>query len=314
VREPVDLSILIVSYNTRDLTIQSLRTLIEHSSDVRCETIVIDNASSDGSAAAIEATFPSVRLIRLEENVGFAAANNIAAKHACGEKLLLLNPDTITLNGAVRSLLEFSERRPEAGIWGGRTYLDERLEALNPGSCWGLPTLWSLFCETLGLNAIFSDSLLFNSEHYGSWLRDEEREVGMVSGCFLLISRPLWNRLGGFDTRFFMYFEDTDLNIRARQLGYRPAITPEATIIHFGGASEPDQAEKLERFFQSKARLIRCHWSRGSARIGMALLMLRPLVRSIAYQLAGWSNPTRFGGQARTWRTVWRRRQTWMNV
>ncbi len=309
--DSIDLSILMVSYNTSELTVESLLSVVDQTTDVSYEIIVVDNASEDDSVAAIEAECPSVKLIRLAENVGFAAANNLAAKQARGQKLLLLNPDTVILEGAIQKLVRFSERRPEAGIWGGRTYLDSHLDLVNLGSCWGLPTPWSLLCEALGLNALFSGSVLFNSEHYGHWPRDSEREVGMVAGCFLLITLELWNQLGGLDSDFFMYFEDTDLNIRARKLGHCPAITPDATIIHLGGASEPDQGEKLERFHKSKVRLLRIHWSPVMMRVGMVLLVLRPLVRCLAYGFASLIRPDAFAPRARTWRHVWRSRTRW---
>ena len=312
VADSVDLSILMVSYNTSKLTVASLRSVIEQTADISYEIIVVDNASEDDSVAAIESKYPGVKLIRLSDNVGFATANNLAAAEARGKQILLLNPDTLILDGAIQKLVRFSERRPEAGIWGGRTYLDAGLDTLNLGSCWALPSPWSLLCEAIGFNALFSGSALFNSEHYGLWKRDTEREVGMVAGCFLLINRELWNQLGGFDPRFFMYFEDTDLNIRARKLGHRPAITPEATIVHLGGASEPQQGTKLERLYASKARLLQIHWSPVARRFGMALLVLRPLVRCLVYSAASWVWPTAFNGRAQAWQYVWQRRSKWM--
>jgi len=307
----VDLSILVVSYNTADLTVACLRSVIEQTHDLSYEIVVVDNASHDDSVAAIRAQFPDVRLIALDQNLGFAGANNLASEHATGDKLLLLNPDTLVLDGAIQRLVHFSGREPDAGIWGGRTYFDPERTTLNPGSCWGLPTLWSLFCEAVGLNVLFSDSELFNSEHYGHWQRDSEREVGMISGCFLLIERALWQQLGGFDSRFFMYFEDTDLNIRARELGHSPAITPDAVIVHYGGASEPDQGDKLCSLYRSKAQLLRIHWSPLPRRLGMVLLLLRPLVRWLGYCVASWLKPS-FGTRAAAWRSVWQQRSDWI--
>jgi hypothetical protein len=140
-------SVLVVSYNTRAMTLDCLRSLAAETR-VPHEVIVVDNASTDGSAGAIAAEFPGVRLMAETVNHGFAGANNLAAARARGDYLLLLNPDTVVLDGAVDRLLAFARRRPEAGIWGGRTlYGDGRL---NPASCWRRMTPWNLFCRASG--------------------------------------------------------------------------------------------------------------------------------------------------------------------
>ena len=112
------------------------------------EVIVLDNNSPDGSAAAIAEAFPHIRLIASPENHGFAKGNNIAAGYARGDYILLLNPDTVVLDGAIDKLVAFADRTPAAGVWGGRTlYADG---SLNAGSCNSLQTLWSIFCRTIG--------------------------------------------------------------------------------------------------------------------------------------------------------------------
>jgi GT2 family glycosyltransferase len=308
--------ILIVSYNTSDLTSACLLSVGSR------PVIVVDNASTDGSADAVAAEFPGVRLIRSERNLGFAAANNLAARHATGEYLLLLNPDTVVLEGAIDRLLEFAAAHPGAGIWGGRTLFHEsqagaaRGGRLNPASCWGRPTLWSLICTATGLSSLFRGSALFNPESYGGWERDSIREVDIVSGCFLLIRRELWDRLGGFDPEFFMYGEDADLCLRARKLGARPMITPEATIIHYGGASERVRADKMVRLLDAKVRLIRRHWLPALVPLGVALLKAWPLTRAMAW---GVISVVRGGGErgdraresAACWLSVWARRSRW---
>ena len=212
-------SILVISYNTKAMTLDCLRSIAAETS-VPHEVIVLDNASPDGSAAAIAAALPSTRLIASPENHGFAKGNNIAAGHARGEYLLLLNPDTLVLDGAIDKLVAFARRTPAAGIWGGRT-LNADL-SLNPMSVFGDQTLWSLFCRATGLTVAFRNSPLFNSEHYGGWARDSERAVQVVQGSFLLIPRRLWDELGGFDLSFVMYGEEADLCRRARARGASP--------------------------------------------------------------------------------------------
>ena len=146
---------LVVSYNTREMTLACLRSLAAETR-VPHEVIVLDNASRDGSAAAIAEAFPGLRLIASAENHGFALGNNLAAREARGRYLLLLNPDTLVLDGAVDRLVAFAGRTPEAGIWGGRTLFADG--SLNPMSVFGDQTLWSLFCRASGLALAFRGS------------------------------------------------------------------------------------------------------------------------------------------------------------
>jgi GT2 family glycosyltransferase len=308
---PDAVSVIVVSYNTREMTLDCLRSLAAETRAPH-ETIVVDNASTDGSPEAIAAAFPEVRLLAETANHGFAAANNLAATRARGDYLLLLNPDTLVLDGAVDRLLAFARIRPEAGIWGGRTlYGDGRL---NPASCWRRMTPWNLFCRASGLTGLFPGSGLFNAEAYGGWPRDTERAVDIVTGCFLLIRRDLWQRLGGFDPAFFMYGEEADLCLRAHALGAAPRVTPEAVIVHHGGASERVRADKMVRLLSAKAELIERHvpaWQRPLAR---PLLRLWPLSRRIATgALAATTGRTSFRESSANWAEIWRRRAEWQD-
>lgn len=303
------LSIIVVSYNTREMTLDCLRS-VHAETRTPFELIVVDNASGDGSAEAIAAEFPGLRLMAEEVNHGFAAANNLAAKEARGEYLLLLNPDTVVLDGALDKLLEFAKQRPEARIWGGRTLYGDR--SLNPSSCWRRMDLWSLFCRATGLATAFPNNPVLNSEGYGGWDRTTEREVDIVTGCLFLISRADWDALGGFDPAFFMYAEEADLCLRARKLiGARPRVTPDAVIVHYTGASQTARADKLVRVLKAKGDLIDRHfpgWQRGLARF---LLRAYPASRQFGASLL-----RRHGDAARKrfdlWSEVNRRRAEWV--
>jgi N-acetylglucosaminyl-diphospho-decaprenol L-rhamnosyltransferase len=303
----VDLSILIVSYNTRQVTLDCLASLYAHPPMVSFEVILLDNASPDGSAEAIGAAFPQVNLVASAENTGFAGGNNIAAEQASGRRLLLLNPDTIVLPGSLQALWDFAERHPARGIWGGRTLFEDG--SLNPTSCWGRITPWSLFCSASGLTYVFPRSPLFNPEGYGAWARDSEREVDIVTGCFLLIDRALWQRLGGFDRTFFMYAEEADLCLRAAKLGHRPAITPDAEIIHLGGRSEASPVEKVIKTTRGRVTLIRKHWPAWQRAVGLTLFRAWAFSRALGSRVAR----DRRGGGADKWRTIWRRRAEWLS-
>ncbi len=302
------LSILVVSYGTRDLTLECLSSVYRETGAVPFEILVVDNGSPDGSAAAIAASFPQVRLFALRENLGFGAANNLAARQATGKYLLLLNPDTVVLERAIQKLYDFAERHPEAGIIGGRTYSGAGV--LDPTSCWGQPTPWSVFCRTMGLSALFKGHRWFDPEVLGDWDRDTVREVDIVTGCLLLIRKELWDRLQGFDPSFFMYGEEFDLCLRARKLGIRCLFCPDAEIIHYGGASATVQTDKLVRLFQTKRILYQQHWSPGAARFGEGMLRLWALSRMAAFMLLRLIRPV-YVERYRTWRAVWRRRGEW---
>ncbi|MEI4233976.1 glycosyltransferase family 2 protein [Roseovarius sp. D22-M7] len=304
-----EFSVIVVSYNTRDMTLACLASVYAQTTGA-FEVVVVDNASIDGSAEAIAAQFPQARLIAESVNHGFAAAHHVAVPQCRAPWLVLLNPDTEVLDGALDKLMAFRRRRPEAGIWGGRTvFADGRL---NPASCWRRQTPWSLFCRAAGLAVIFPRSEFFNSETYGGWPRDSVREVDIVTGCLFLISRESWDRLGGFDPVFVMYGEEADLCLRARRIGLRPAITPEATIVHHGGASETVRADKLVRLLRAKAELVKRHFAPGTRALGLMLLAAWPASRLLALSvLARVPGTARFRDAAAPWRTVWRRRGEW---
>ena len=304
-----DLSIIIVSYNTRELTLACLHSVYEQTKDITFEVIVVDNASADGSAEAIEAYFPKVSLIKSEINLGFAKANNIAARKAIGKYLLLLNPDTVILNGAIQKLFSFAESNPENGIYGGRTLFADG--SLNHASCWKKPTLWSLFCYGVGLTSMFRRSNLFDHEAYGSWPRDSVREVDIVSGCFFLIERALWEKLYGFDPAFFMYAEEADLCLRAIKVGAKPVVTPASTIIHYGGVSEKIKADKAVRLFKAKSMLIKRHWQPMLAIYGITMYKLAVFLRSAICSVLYSLGIEKFKERSNTWREVWFRRLEW---
>jgi GT2 family glycosyltransferase len=306
----IDVSILIVSFNTREMTLEAISSAVRETRDVRVEIIVVDNASTDGSAEAIAAHPAAPTLIRLQDNIGFGRGNNLAAEHARGDYLLLLNPDTVVTDRAIDRLVDFAQTNPRALIWGGRTVFGDG--RLNPSSCWREITLWNLVTRATGLAGIFPHSGIFNGEAYGGWARDSERQVDIVSGCFLLIPRPIWLALGGFDPVFFMYGEEADLCLRARRIGAKPMITPSATIVHFGGASEATRVGKMIKLLAAKATLIDRHWPRGTVAIGQFLLALWPLSRWLALEtMAAFKGCGEMREAARTWRSIWQARSQW---
>jgi GT2 family glycosyltransferase len=301
-------SVIVVNWNTRTMTLECLRSLYAETSALAFETIVVDNGSSDGSAAAIAAGFPQAALLAQPVNLGFAAANNSAAERAQGRYLLLLNSDTVVLDRAVERLVAFAQARPRARIWGGRTvFADGRL---NIGSAWGRFGLWAAVCFALSLRTVFPRLNLFDPEALSGWRRDTERQVDIVSGCFFLIERSLWDELGGFDPAFFMYGEEADLCDRARRRGARPRVTPDATIVHHGGASAATQYDANMSMLKAKVMLARRTMRPSRAWLARHLMVLGVGQRSLVYSVVARFVP-RAGAHARRWREIWHRRASW---
>jgi N-acetylglucosaminyl-diphospho-decaprenol L-rhamnosyltransferase len=307
----VTLSILIISYNTRQLTLDCLASVFNQAQNPDFEVLVVDNASTDGSAAAIAEAFPAVRLWARDDNLGFAGANNFAAQHAQGDWLLLLNPDTVIRGHAIDQLVTFAKtqeaRDPQAGIFGGRTIFADQTP--NTTSCWHRPTPWGMFCTAAGLTSLARGTAVFDPE-FVRLQREGPQRVAIVTGCFFLLRRRVWEQLGGFDPAFFMYGEEADLCLRAQQQGFTCLVDPQATIIHHGGASEKVRADKLVRLFKAKAQLFVRHWSPAAARFGIRMLDLWAFSRMAAFAAAGLLRPNA-RATYRSWKSVWQRRAQW---
>ena len=304
---PAELTVVVVTWNTRELTIRCLETLFDNTPNLRMRVIVADNGSEDGSADAIAQRFPQIDLIRNEGDFGFARANNEAIKLVNSEWVLLLNPDTEVHPNAINNLLAFSKQHPEAGVTGGRTVFPDG--SLNPASAWNKMTPWSLFCFLTGLNRIFKRSAFFNPEAIGGWKRDTVRRVDIVQGSFFMIPTALWRKLGGFDSRYFMYGEEADLCLRAAAMGYLPMITPDAQIMHLGGASAPKGVRMLQNW-TAKATLVRGHWPRLLAPVGLSELWLSCATRALAAAMLG-----KLSGRSNAnndWRMMWEKRHDWL--
>jgi len=306
-----ELTVIVVSYNTKELTLKALETLYSTTIQTRIHVIVLDNCSSDGSGDAIEKGYSSVELIKSRENLGFAGGNNVAAERAQTDWILLLNPDTECHIGAIDNLLAFAKAHPQAQIFGGRTVFPDG--SLNIASCWRKSSMWSLFCSAFGLTLMFKSSDFFNAEAMGAWQRNSVREVDIVSGCFFLTTKKLWDQLKGFDPTFYMYGEETDFCLRAKKLGHKLMITPDAEIMHLVGASTGGKvnAAKTKMVYGAKVTLIRKHWPKATQPLGRFLLKTAVFNRALAYKAARFLDEERFAKQAENWGRVWSERKDW---
>jgi N-acetylglucosaminyl-diphospho-decaprenol L-rhamnosyltransferase len=303
---PADVAVLIVSYNTEHLLGECLQTLYEQRGSLKQQVIVVDNGSIDGSVDMIRSRFADVELIDAAENLGFARGVNLAATRANAEFLLLLNPDTVVLDHAIERLVKFARLHSGHGLYGGRTV--KRDGTLELSSCWALPTVWSMTCFALGLTTLFRNSPWFDPESMADWHRNTIREVGIVTGCLLLVPRDVWLELHGFDERYFMYGEDADLAFRARRIGFRPIICPEACIVHDVGKASATRADKLLLLFRGKATLVRDHFSGWRKRLVLLELLAGVGLRTLLAQVGLRSNRP----EADVWARLWSERRDWI--
>jgi len=298
-----DLSVIIVNYNTREATSACLGSVLGASGSVDLDVVVVDNGSSDGSAAAFGDRFPETTVIEAGENLGFARGVNLGARSASGTWLLLLNPDTIVLPGSLPALLDFAERHPEYGVFGGRTLRPDG--TVDPSSCWGAPSLWSLTMFATMLSTAFKRSPVFDPESLGRWQRDSVREVPIITGCLLLLRRADYERLGGMDEDYFLYGEDAEFSMRAGRAGLRRVVVPEAVIVHEVGGSSDAGGAKGCMVMAGKVTHLRKTWSPLRAAVGARLLLAGVAVRAALETVTRRSRSP--------WSTVWRRRSDWFD-
>jgi GT2 family glycosyltransferase len=230
----MDLSILIVTYNSQALVGPLMAHLRDELNDLDAEVLVVDNASRDGTLAALRRDHPWVHVIESRRNLGFAAGNNLAARHARGRYLLLLNPDALPATGALRQALNLLEAHPEVGLAGGQLRAPD---GSRQPSARMFPTLRDEFFTLAGLAARFPRSRLF-ARLDRRWADPDQRaEVDWIPGAFVFVPARVWTELGGFDERFFMYYEEVDLCRRLREAGRTVMYWPELQATHIGGAS-----------------------------------------------------------------------------
>ena len=294
------ISIVLVTYNSADWLERCLASLPSALAGRAAELIVVDNGSADESVGLVRELRPDAKIIANTGNLGFAAAVNTGARRATMPWILLLNPDTESRPGSLDALVRFAENYPGHGIYGGRTLNPDG--TVQPSSCWNLPTLWSTACFGLGLVSLFPHTVRWDPESIGNWPRDTVREVGMVTGCLLLVPTEVWRELNGLDERYFVYGEDADFAARARAAGYAPIVTPAAEIVHEVGASSADGGAKVVLLLAGKVTFLRTHLPPVQARIALMLLRFGVAWRSVGARLTG--HQTR-------WRAAWAARDRW---
>ncbi|MCC6799114.1 MAG: glycosyltransferase family 2 protein [Anaerolineae bacterium] len=290
----LDLGIVVVNWNTRDLLRDCLRS-VEQSEGVTYRAVVVDNASSDDSAAMVRAEFPDVTLIENTDNRGYPAANNQGLRQLGFERggpddapryALALNPDTVLPPDALREMVAYMDADPRVGVAGPKlVLLDGSLDLACRRS---FPTPEISFYRMIGLSKMFPRSQRFGRYNLTYLDPDVETEVDSVVGAFMLVRREAIQRVGLFDETFFMYGEDLDWAYRIKQAGWTVKYNPRVTVTHVKRAASRQSRRAQQEFYRAMLIFYRKHyrpttpwWLHGLILTGLALKGGRPLWREL---------------------------------
>ncbi|HDR04608.1 MAG TPA: glycosyltransferase [Candidatus Marinimicrobia bacterium] len=269
----IDLSVIIVSYNVKEFLHQTLLSVQKAAKGLNCEIWVVDNASLDGTAAFVEKSFPEVKLIANNENLGFGKANNQALRQASGKYVLFLNPDTIVQDDTFSTMIRFMEANEQIALSGCKILnADGTLQAACRRS---IPTPGVAIPKMLGLSRLFPKSKLFGRYNLTYLDPDKSYPVDAVSGSFMFARTSLMQALGGFDEAFFMYGEDLDLCYRVKKAGYEIWYVAETSIIHYKGESSRFAPfDSIVAFYKAMDIFVGKHFSQSYSLIFTILLRL----------------------------------------
>jgi GT2 family glycosyltransferase len=282
----LDCSIVIVSWNVCDLLRACLRSLPAAAGpDLQTETVVVDNASTDGSAGMVQAEFPQVRLLIQPVNRGFTGGNNRGIAAARGRTVLLLNPDTEMRPGSLAALVGYLDAHPGVGLVGPRLL---NSDGSPQSSRRRFPTIGTAMVESTPLQPFLARLGALRRYYVLDRTDDEEQEVDWVTGACMLARREVLAAVHGFDPGYFMYSEELDLCRCIRRAGWRIAYVPDAVVVHHGGrSSDQNVPERHIRFQRSKLRYF-ARWHGRSVATGLRLWLLALYAWQAALEAGKW--------------------------
>ena len=262
----LDLSVVIVNYNTRDLLRDCLRSALESRDSILFEVAVVDNASTDGSTDMVRSEFPQVRLIASAVNGGYAYANNLGLKAAQQARYyLLLNPDTILPPSALADMVAYMDSRPDAGISGPRLVLADG--SLDLACRRGFPSPAVSLYRLSGLSRLFPKSRRFGRYNMTYLDPDEEAEVDSVVGAFMMVRAEAMAQVGLLDETFFMYGEDLDWAFRIKQAGWKVYYNPAVTVLHYKRAASRHSKRAQYEFQRAMLVFYKKHYAATTNRL-----------------------------------------------
>ena len=267
----MELSIVIVNYNVKEFLTQCLDSIFKSQTQYNYEVIVIDNSSRDSGRDEICSTFKDITWIDNSENVGFGRANNQGFSHAKGVYTLILNPDTVLQEDTLEKCISYLLAHPEVGGLGIKG-LDGSGQFL-PESKRALPTPLVALWKITGLSAIFPKSSVFARYHLGHLSPEENHEVDILVGCFMMVPTQLLLSVGGFDPQYFMYGEDIDLSYELQKTGHKNIYFSDSQIIHYKGESTKRGSLNYVRMFYKAMVLFAKKQFTGSSAAAYSLLI-----------------------------------------
>jgi GT2 family glycosyltransferase len=247
-----EVSIVIVNWNARDLLRDCILSIKQETS-CAFEIIVVDNASTDASVEMVATEFSDVTLIVNHDNRGFAAANNQGIAAASGRYLLLLNPDTVVLDGAIDKMISWYDQHKDVGCAGCQVL---ETPTVIQQTCFADPNPFMLLLIETGIQKFIPPTPFLRSPEYRGWDRRTERDVDVVSGMFMLIPRQVLDDVGVLDEEFFIYAEEADLCRRIRRCGLRCVFTPIARILHLEGGGKSTKQMKPRMHVQLQKSML----------------------------------------------------------
>lgn len=233
----MDISVILVSYNTAELTKKALGHLFSSSGDLEMEVFLVDNASNDNSIEMVRREYPNVTLIENKKNVGFGRANNQILPFIHSRYVLLLNTDAFVEPDSIAKTVQYMDAHPQCGILGAK-FLGRDGE-LQP-SCRFFPTPWNIFLARTGLDRFFKRAKMVDDM---SWDHASVRNCDWVPGCYFLVRKEVIDQVGLFDPRYFLYYEEIDHCFAAKRAGWLVTFFPHTSVVHLGGESAKHEGE-----------------------------------------------------------------------
>jgi GT2 family glycosyltransferase len=249
----LDVSIIIVNWNTRSILRDCLRSVYERAGDIKFEVILIDNASSDGSAEMVRTEFPNATLIVNDSNRGYAGAMNQGMKIAAGRYFLLLNSDIIIRDRAIEKTLQYADSHPRAAVVGCQVLDDADVVQMT---CFQFPTLTNLALRAFGLSRLLRNYKFFGQESMSWWKRDTEKLVEVVSGMFMFVRREAADKVGLMDEDYFFYSEDVDWCYRFSRAGWENIFWPGAQVVHLHGGGQSSEKVRMKSFVEQQKNIL----------------------------------------------------------
>lgn len=277
--ETPDVSVIIPSWNAKELLVDCLQSLDRLEPHPKVETIVVDNASGDGSPEAVADSFPNVTLVRNAENLGFSRANNIGIKRAQGRYICLLNSDVIVPPDLFRKLVDYMDAHPEVGMVGPRVLNADKTLQL---SCFTLPTPAREFVHAFGLEPLARAVGQSTQYNMHAWSLDTPREVEMLAGCCILARKEAVDQVGLMDERLFFYGDDKDFCKRFHDKGWGVIYYPLADLVHLrAGSSRNAPLVYVIEFQKAQLKFWEIHYGRLGRRYCAVLSFIREALRLV---------------------------------